>query len=1288
MSVRLSPAVAALLKGRELLTRERVSPDARSTVKPGDPTWERFYRDRYAHDKVVTTTHGVNCTGSCSWKVFVKDGLITWEHQNTDYPTTGPDSPEYEPRGCPRGASFSWYEYSPARVRYPYVRGVLLDMYRAERARGLDPVEAWAAIVENPERAAAYKRARGKGGFVRSTWEEAQEIQAAAHVHTIKAYGPDRCVGFTPIPAMSMVSFAAGTRFFALTGGTILSFYDWYCDLPPASPQIWGDQTDVPESADWWNAGYMILWGANLPVTRTPDAHFMTEVRYKGTKVVAVSPDYAENVKFADDWLAPHPGTDGALAQAMGHVILTEFFRDRRVDYFDGYVKRYTDAPFLVELTPNGDGTHTPGKFLTADAFPALAGLANAAFKPVLLDLAGAGAGSAGGATLGPLVGRARVAVPNGTLGDRWGDDGLGRWNLDLGGIEPALSAADVPGASQPVEVLLPRFDLPEAGDGGTTMRRGVPAVDVGGRLATTVFDLLMAGYGVPRDGLPGQWPTGYDDPDGVGTPAWAQRVTGVDAATTARIAREFARNAEDTKGRSMIVLGAGTNHYFHSDTIYRTFISLLTLCGCQGVNGGGWAHYVGQEKARPLTGLQHIGFALDWARPPRHQASTSFWHAATDQWRYDLFGADDVASPAGPGKLAGQTMIDCYAQAVRLGWTPGHPGFNRNPLDLCDEAEAAGQEVGEYIVEQLKAGKLRFAVEDPDDPANFPRTLTLWRANLLGNSAKGSEYFLRHILGTDSAVTAPEAPPERRPHSVVWRDQPGVGKTDLVTTVDFRMTGSALLSDIVLPAATWYEKHDISTTDMHPFIHAFNPAIAPPWQARTDFQVFSGLADKVSQLAVKHLGKRRDVAPIPLLTDTVDELAQPHGRVLDWAAGECEPKPGATMPKLVVTERDYTQIGVKMRTLGPLMGKVGSVTKGVAVPCEQAVAFLAKRNGVRTDGPVPGSPLLDSDVKLADAILAFSGTTNGHLSRLGFAALAKRTGKPMEELAGDNAERQITFDDTRDGPTPVFTSYEWSGSEKDGRRYSPFCVNLEYDRPWSTLTGRQQFYVDHDWMAELGETLPVFRPPLAMGSYLGRAGAVGATGAGGSDEAGAASAPTGESGGGAAAKDPGAARAQTDSLKEGGQAAVTVRYLTPHDKWAIHSSYQDNPYMLALSRGGPTIWMSAADAAKIGVADNDWVEAANPHGVVSARAVVTHRMPEGTVYMYHSKDRNVDVPLTQANGRRGGIHNALTRLYVKPTHLIGGYAQLTYGFNYYGPTGNQRDELTTIRRRSQEVEY
>jgi len=274
-----------------------------SVLEEKSREWEDMYRKRWSHDKVVRTTHGVNCTGSCSWKVFVKNGIITWENQQIDYPSCGPDMPDFEPRGCPRGASFSWYEYSPLRIKYPYIRGKLWRMWsKALEVHG-DPVAAWASIVEDPDQAKAYKQARGKGGHVRVTWPDATKLISAQLIYTIRKYGPDRIAGFTPIPAMSMISYASGARFISLLGGEMLSFYDWYADLPPASPQIWGEQTDVPESSDWYNAGYLIMWGSNVPLTRTPDAHFMTEVRYKGTKAVSVAPDYAENGKFADNWL-------------------------------------------------------------------------------------------------------------------------------------------------------------------------------------------------------------------------------------------------------------------------------------------------------------------------------------------------------------------------------------------------------------------------------------------------------------------------------------------------------------------------------------------------------------------------------------------------------------------------------------------------------------------------------------------------------------------------------------------------------------------------------------------------------------------------------------------------------------------------------------------------------------------------------------------------------------------------------------------------------------------------
>ncbi|WP_199509778.1 nitrate reductase subunit alpha [Nucisporomicrobium flavum] len=1209
----------ALLGFGGLVRRAEVSPDGRALYQIGGREADAFYRDRWSYDKVVRSTHGVNCTGSCSWKVYVKDGIITWEQQQVDYPSVGPDRPEYEPRGCPRGAAFSWYTYSPTRVRYPYARGVLLEMYREAKQRLGDPVAAWADIQDDPERRRRYQKARGKGGLVRVTWDEAQEIAAAAHVHTIQRYGPDRVAGFSPIPAMSMVSHAVGARFMSLIGGSMLSFYDWYADLPVASPQVFGDQTDVPESGDWWDASYLMMWGSNVPVTRTPDAHWMAEARYRGQKVIVVSPDFADNVKFADEWMPAQPGTDGALAMAMGHVILKEFFVARRTPRFVDYVRKFTDLPFLITLEPGADGTHRPGKFLTAEDLGESD--KEAAFRTVLWD----------SATDAP-------AVPRGSLGHRWGEK-AGQWNLDLGDLEPALTCL---GEGDAVEVALPRFDTDTPG----VLRRGVPTRTVGGKLVTTVFDLMLAQYGVARDGLPGQWPSGYDDPEVPYTPAWQEPITGVAAAQVARVAREFADNAEKSGGRSMILLGAGTNHWFHSDTTYRAILALVTLTGCQGVNGGGWAHYVGQEKCRPVTGWAQLAFGLDWVRPPRQMIGTAFWYTHTDQWRYDTYSADVVSSPTGTGTFRGKHTMDLLAQSARLGWMPSMPTFDRSPLDLADEAVASGDPAS-YVAGELHAGRLQFACTDPDDPQNWPRVLTVWRANLLGSSAKGNEYFLRHLLGTDSNLRAEEAEPQLRPKDVVWPDQAPEGKLDLLLSLDFRMTSTTLFSDIVLPAATWYEKHDLNSTDMHPFVHAFTPAINPPWQTRTDFDAFHGIAKAFSTLAKDHLGVRKDLVAAPLLHDTPDAMATPHGVVRDWAETGEMPVPGRTMPKIVVVERDYGVIDQKLAALGPLLDTLGTSGKGVAVDVTPEIEYLRRKNGPVRGGVADGRPSLAKDVQACEAILALSGTTNGRVATAGFEDVEKRTGVRLADLAREHEGKQITFADTQARPVPVITSPEWSGSEHGGRRYSPFTINTERLKPWHTLTGRQQFFLDHDWMHEAGEALPIFRPPLDMHKLFGE-----------------------------------------PRLGKHGELEITLRYLTPHSKWSIHSEYQDNLIMLTLSRGGPTMWMSETDAAKIGVRDNDWIEAVNRNGVVVCRAVVTHKMPEGTVYMYHAQERVIDVPKAERTGRRGGIHNSLTRLLVKPTHLIGGYAQLSFAFNYLGPTGNQRDEVTVIRRRSQEVQY
>ena len=1202
------------------LSRGTPAADGRTIDRVGSQVWEEFYRDRWRHDKEVRSTHGVNCTGSCSWKVYVRDGIISWETQETDYPQTPPGVPDHEPRGCPRGASFSWYVYSPARVRYPYVRGALLRSWRRLAADHPDPVDRWAALQSDPDLVAQYKGERGRGGFLRAGYDEAVEIAAAAHVHTIKEHGPDRVAGFTPLPAMSPVSYTSGSRYVALTGGSHISFYDWYADLPPASPQMFGEQTDVSEARDWWNSSYVLVWGSNVPVTRTPDAHFLAESRYHGEKVVVIAPDYAEHAKFAYHWLPVAPGSDGALAMAMGHVVLREFHVDRVASYFRDYCRTYTDLPCLVALKPGPSGDLVPDRLLTAADIESSSELAD--FRPLVLDAA-----------------TGEIVTPPGTMASRYADSEHGTWNLELGDLDPAMSLLERSTAT--AEVAFPRFDTEPA---GTTLR-GVPTIEVAGRQVTTVFDLMLAHYGVGRDGLPGNWPQGYDDGDAPYTPAWAERVTGIDAATIIRIAREFAEAAEKTEGRAMAIMGAGINHWFNSDTVYRAILTLLVTCGTVGRNGGGMNHYVGQEAIRPFGGWVTLAHALDWSAPPRQCNGTAFYYTATDQWRYEVWQADDLASPTGDGLFAGRSFIDCLNVAVRLGWQVTYPTFAANPLDLVAEADAAAVDPADYVTGRLADGSLRFAVEDPDDPANFPRMMFVWRSNILGGSGKGYEYFLRHLLGAQANADAAETPESDRPQEVAWHPDAPVGKLDLLVNLDFRMTSTANWSDIVLPAATWYEKYDLSCTDMHPFVHSFNKAIDPPWEARSDWDAFTEVAAKFSSMAAQHLGVRRDLVATSIAHDSPGELAVPFGAVDDWKQNGTRPDPGRNAPVLTVVERDYGAVLDRLLALGPRIDTAGVAAKDTKYDPREQVAWLSVKNGTVASGPASGRPQLVTDQQCAETILALSGATNATVASELWRQAEAETGLDLSELADGERDRRITWDDVSKRPQHVVNSPDWTGDVRENKAYTGFATNVQHKIPWRTLSGRMTFFLDHAWMREYGEQLPIFRPPLAMVERY-------------------------------------------TAVHDLGTDAVAVRYLTPHSKWSIHSEYQDDLLMLTLFRGGPVVWCSVEDAATLGLRDGEWAEVWNRNGVMDGLAAVSPRMPKGLVYVYHAKDRQIQTPLTERTGRRGGTENSLTRAVLKPTHMIGGYGQLSYGFNYYGCTGSQRDEVAVLRRRSQQVEF
>jgi nitrate reductase alpha subunit len=1207
--------------------------------------WENSYRQRWQHDKIVRSTHGVNCTGSCSWKIYVKNGLITWETQQTDYPRTRPDLPNHEPRGCPRGASYSWYIYSANRLKYPKVRKPLLKLWREARAQYDNPVEAWGSIVEDPAKAQSYKSKRGLGGFIRSSWDEVNEIIASANVYTAKTYGPDRVIGFSPIPAMSMVSYAAGSRYLSLMGGVCMSFYDWYCDLPPSSPMTWGEQTDVPESADWYNSNYIIAWGSNVPQTRTPDAHFFTEVRYKGAKTVGITPDYSEVAKLTDQWLNPKQGTDAALGMAFGHVILKEFHLDKPSEYFTDYVRRYSDMPMLVILEDHADGVLKPTRFVRASDLDGNLGQDNnPEWKTIAFD-----------------ENSNELVSPQGSIGYRWGqaEGETGKWNIEAregkNGAETKLQLSLIDGEANSAPVAFPHFAADQSNEHWNycehdeVLPRNVPTRDL--KLAdgstvkvATVYDLTMANYGIDRGLGGGNVAASFDD-DIPFTPAWQEKITGVAREKVIQVAREFADNADKTKGRSMIIVGAAMNHWYHMDMNYRGLINMLIMCGCVGQSGGGWAHYVGQEKLRPQTGWLPLAFGLDWNRPPRHMNSTSFFYNHSSQWRHEKVSIHDVLSPMADKSQWPEHMLDYNVKAERLGWLPSAPQLNKNPLQITRDAEAAGKDPKDYLVEQLKSGGIKFAAEQPDNPDNFPRNMFIWRSNLLGSSGKGHEYMLKYLLGAKNGVMNDDNNTRGGliPQEIDYEQQGAQGKLDLVTTLDFRMSSTCLYSDIVLPTATWYEKDDLNTSDMHPFIHPLSKAADPAWEARSDWDIYKGIAKKFSEVAAMNdnLGVEKDIVTVPTLHDTPGELAQPFD-VLDWKKGECDLIPGKTAPNMVVVERDYTKVYEKFTSLGPLLENAGNGGKGIGWKTGEEVELLRQLNHTVVDENHVGSgqPQINTAIDAAEVVLTLAPETNGNVAVKAWDALGQVTGRDHKHLAEPKHEEKIRFRDIQAQPRKIISSPTWSGLEDEHVSYNAGYTNVHELIPWRTITGRQQFYQDHTWMQAFGEQMVSYRPPINTKTIDFVKG-----------------------------------------KKPNGNKEIVLNWITPHQKWGIHSTYSDNLIMLTLNRGGPVIWMSEVDAKEAGIEDNDWIEVFNANGAIACRAIVSQRVNQGMTMMYHAQERIINVPGAETTGTRGGHHNSVTRIVMKPTHMIGGYAQQSYGFNYYGTVGCNRDEFVVVRK-------
>ena len=586
-------------------------------------------------------------------------------------------------------------------------------------------------------------------------------------------------------------------------------------------------------------------------------------------------------------------------------------------------------------------------------------------------------------------------------------------------------------------------------------------------------------------------------------------------------------------------------------------------------------------------------------------------------------------------------------AVAVRNWPLPFYPTLNQNPLKIVADAQAAGastdEEIIDHVIGKVRSGELKFAIEDPDDPANFPRHLMVWRGNLIGTSMRGNTIALRHLLGTHhNVMTEPDAA-KGKVEEIEWREDAPEGKLDLLVNVELRMISTANYSDVLLPAAHWYEKSDLTVTDLHTFIHPFSAAHDPPWETKTDWDAFKLIAEKFSKLAETHFPEPvKDLVITPLMTDTPDEYAQPWGSIKDWKKGDVDPIPGRTMPRMQIVEREYARTYEKYTSLGPRV-RTDFGAKGINY--DIAPIYDAMLSDHRIGARDNGCPSLFKDEHVAEAILQMSPETNGESAFLAWQALEKRTGRPLTHIVEGERDALFHYEDLKSQPRRVLTSPHWSGVESEGRTYAPWTVNVEHLVPWRTLSGRIDLYLDHSVYQDLGEAFPVYKPPIdtTMTGVL-----------------------------------------DMDKVEPGSR---VFRFLTPHGKWSIHSNFWDNLWMQRMFRGGQVIWISPPDAEDLGIADNDWVEAYSNTGIIVARAAVSHQVPRDTVIMYHCSERNLNVPysaLAMQRGTadlRGGTNNATTRIQMNPSYMPGGYAQFTYFINYWGTSPAERDMSVALRK-------
>lgn len=283
---------------------------AASGIPPPYGDWRDVYRQRWQWDKVVRSSHWVNCwyQAHCAWNVYVKDGMVWREEQAADYPQIRPDVPDFNPRGCQKGACFSERMYDPSRVRHPLKRA-------------------------GP---------RGSGKWQRISWDQALDEIADSMIDTIVEEGTDRVI-YDLGPGISLGTQTAGqARLRVLLDSTNLDMNTEIGDGHRGAAETFGKIVFERSADDYFFSDLILCWGANPAYTQIPNAHFLTEARYKGAEFVVIAPDYSATAMHADHFIPVIPGADAALALGVAHVLVDGDLLDR------DFIREQTDLPMLV----------------------------------------------------------------------------------------------------------------------------------------------------------------------------------------------------------------------------------------------------------------------------------------------------------------------------------------------------------------------------------------------------------------------------------------------------------------------------------------------------------------------------------------------------------------------------------------------------------------------------------------------------------------------------------------------------------------------------------------------------------------------------------------------------------------------------------------------------------------------------------------------------------------------------------------------------------------------------